>query len=598
MNFNEENVMNFSLKPLRNFNINVSNIVFRKAGCRKINCKNERFGSLDMCALHCSEKNIDNSDTDKYIENFYKLFTKYLNKEIEVEIYRTRSQCQNEMEAREELEKIEQDIEEYHMFVGGIETYGLSANLKERLGNIDIVFKDYCFPDDTDMKYLDSEYHQILTYIGRVGFQRCHFDSSSLNLNSNTYYKSCKFRNDFIITPFPKFGIDEDYRYLSCIFKGNIHVSSLNNIKEISCNLFKECDFRGSITISNLNIKKSLFDLPKLLDNFEDKNFIENFNRFKKSYKIKNLTIMECSFDSSFKLNGFEDDYINKLKLNNIDFKVDDLVISSIRIINSKFDSKFEIKNRVIKDFKFENSNIEKVFDAFESKFEKSYFYKSIFSDFSGFERVVFGAEGKDTEEYQAKFVYTTFMSFSNFRSTIFLSGLDIESANLKERPNFLKTKISPKNTKRETFRIIKKSFDDVGNQMEANRFFVEEMKAYNKELDDGNKWDRLVYLANEEISDFGGSYTKPIKLLLLSIVIYTSWLSIHQSYFEEHIYFIHPWFDCLSKLANNSAKNFLPFSRFLVGKNGMEFISLVFYIWFGILIWQIIVAVKRHTQR
>lgn len=593
--------MNFSLKPLRNFNINVSNIVFRKADCRKSNCKNERFGSLNMCALHCSEKNIDNSDTDKYIENFYKLFTKYLNKEIEVEIYRSRSQCQNEMEAREELEKLEQDIEEYHMFVGGIETYGISANLKERLGNIDIVFKDYCFPDDTDMKYLDSEYHQILTYIGRVGFQRCHFDSSSLNLNSNTYYKSCKFRNNFIITPFPKFGIDEDYRYLSCIFKGNIHVSSLNNIKEISCNLFKECDFRGSITISNLNIKKSLFDLPKLLDNFEDKNFIENFNRFKKSYKIKNLTIIECSFESNFKLNGFDDDYINKLKLNNIDFKVDDLVISSIRIINSKFDSKFEIKNRVIKDFRFENSNVEGVFDSFKSKIEKPYFYKSIFKGFAAFEDVCFGnQQEKGNKEFLTIFRYVTFMDFSSFRGTKFSSGLDFSKTNLKDKPNFLGVHVDSKNTKRETFRIIKNSFDDAGNNIEANRYFVEEMKAYRRELKvKGCSWfSRLILFLNRWISNFGSNYMLPIGWLIASIFTFSEIIDWHSSFFVENKYFWNSSFDNLSIKANNFARSFLPLSRFLVGRSGIEFISLLFYILFAVLTWQIIVAVKRHTQR
>lgn len=591
--------MNFSLKPLRDFNINLSDIIFRKADCRKSNCKNERFGSLDMCALHCSEKNIDNSDIDKYIENFYKLFTKYLNREIEVEIYRSRYQCQNEMEAREELEEIEQDIEEYHMFVGGIEPYGISANLKKRLGNIDIVFKDYYFPDDTDMKYLDSEYHQILTYIGGVGFQRCHFYSSSLNLNSNTYYKSCNFRSDFIITPFPQFGIDEKYRYSSCIFKGNVYVSSLNNMKEMSCNLFKECDFRKNITISNLSIKRSLFDLPKLIDNFEDKKFVENFNRFKKSYKIKNLTIIECSFESNFKLNGFDDDYIDKLKLNNIDFKVDDLVISSIRIIDSKFNSKFEIKNRVVRDFKFENSNVEGVFDSFKSEIEKSYFYKSIFKGFAAFEQVKFGIKDDTQVRHAAVFKYTTFESFSNFREAKFYSGLDFERVNLKEQPNFLKAIVEKNNTNRETFRIIKNSFDDVGNKLEANKFFAEEMAVYKKELDDdGDKWDRLVYRANEEISDFGRSYIKPSVLLFLGLIIYTSLLSIHESFFENYDYFLHPWVNCLSIQANEVAKNLLPFSKFLEKKNGIEFVSLLFYIWFGILIWQIVVAVKRHTQR
>ena len=58
----------------------------------------------------------------------------------------------------------------------------------------------------------------------------------------------------------------------------------------------------------------------------------------------------------------------------------------------------------------------------------------------------------------------------------------DLENINLKESPNFLNTKIEPKNTNRETFRITKDSFDKIGNHIEANKFFVYEMKKH-KEL-------------------------------------------------------------------------------------------------------------------
>ena len=287
-----------------------------------------------------------------------------------------------------------------------------------------------------------------------------------------------------------------------------------------------------------------------------------------------------CIFENKFKLNNFE--------------------INSLEISNSHFKSKFELKNSEIKILRFEDVNVDKVFDAFGSKFEKSYFYKSIFNDFAGFEDVQFGSEqGKDIEEFLTIFKYVTFMDFSSFRDARFNSGLDFSKTNLKDTPNFLNVDVSFTNTTRETFRIIKNSFDDVGNKLEANKIFAEEMAVYKKELDeDGDKWDRLVYRANEEISDFGRSYIKPSVLLFLSLIIYTSLLSIHESFFENYDYLLHPWVNCLSIQANEVAKNLLPFSKFLEKKSGIEFVSLLFYIWFGILIWQIVVAVKRHTQR
>ncbi|MEJ6068525.1 hypothetical protein MT378_12340, partial [Psychrobacter sp. 16-Bac2893] len=316
-------------------------------------------------------------------------------------------------------------------------------------------------------------------------------------------------------------------------------------------------------------------------------------------YTINQISIKKCYFQLSLKLNGFNEDNIDEIKQGGHIFERKDLTISNISIIDSKFESKFEIKSRIIEDFKFENSNVEGIFDSFKSEIIEAYFYKSIFKDFAAFEQVKFGIKGNTEEKYTAVFKYTTFESFSNFREAKFYSGLDFERVNLKEQPNFLKAIVEKDNTNRETFRIIKNSFDDVGNKLEANKFFAEEMAVYKKELDDeGDKWDRLVYRANEEISDFGRSYIKPSVLLFLSLIIYTSLLSIHESFFEHYNYFLHPWVDCLSIQANEVAKNLLPFSRFLEKKSGIEFVSLLFYIWFGILIWQIVVSVKRHTQR
>lgn len=270
---------------------------------------------------------------------------------------------------------------------------------------------------------------------------------------------------------------------------------------------------------------------------------------------------------------------------------MDDLVFKNLKILDTKFKSKLEIKNRVVRDFRFENSNVEKVFDSFESKFEKSYFYKSIFTDFAGFEKVEFGLEGQDIEAYQAKFIYTTFMSFSNFRRTKFLSGINFENSNLKEQPNFLKTRISSKNTNRETFRIVKHSFDSVGNKIEANKFYSEEMNAYRREMKGKFKpSERFVFCMNNFVSEFGTSYLKPILLLIILFEVYIILLSYYGGAYS--IYGTIVQLDILNSLA----KDFLLFSRFL--KAGFEFVSLIFYILSGILIWQIAVAIKRHTQR
>ena len=85
--------------------------------------------------------------------------------------------------------------------------------------------------------------------------------------------------------------------------------------------------------------------------------------------------------------------------------------------------------------------------------------------------------------------------------------------------------------------------------------------------------------------------------MFFLSIVIFSS---LYYAFSERWLYKMAPdyniYFESISAFVNGLAKGLIPFSKFFVP--GMEFISLVFYVVNLILIWQIVVAVKRHTRR
>lgn len=547
-------------------------------------CNNNVYGKLKFCALHCSEKDIDDNKYHDYLMEFYKLFSKYLYGDVEVEINRQR--CENKYE----LDERDNDIEEYHLFIGGVKPEGISHSLIERLEKINIEFKEIQFPDDDDISYLEGEAHALLRWIGKALFNKCIFNLGSLNLNSNFYYEDCVFCNEISINPFPEV-VDNEYRYVDCLFKKDIHIKPSKQSKEIFCNLFKDCNFEGDINLNNIDFKKTVFHLSQPLENVSMNNIKERFNKVKDSFKFKNIKIKKCTFDSSFKLNGFGEEYLEKLECYKCEFDKDWLEVSSLEVIDTEFNSKFELKNRVIKNLDFNNSNVSKIFDMYESKIEKAHFKKNIFYDFAGFENVVFGIKNKPINTYVAKFEYTTFESFSNFRNTIFYSGLDFKNTNRDKEPNFLNSYINSDNTDRETFRIVKHSFDNVGNKIEANKFYSKEMNAYRREMKGKFKpSERFVFCMNNFISEFGTSYLKPILLLIILFEVYIILLSYYGGAYS--LYGTIVQLDML----NNLAKDFLLFSRFL--KVGFEFVSLIFYIFSGILIWQIAVAIKRHTQR
>ncbi len=426
-------------------------------------------------------------------------------------------------------------------------------------------------------------------------------------------------------------------------------------------------------------------ELTKIKEKFT-KNFVQDIdNKFYQGssldvYYITKKKKIGFVYDDNYIFSFTANNKFNSKKISDIliisnsrfndDVKLNDLNYKFLFIINSTFEKKLEIKNAKVSYLLFYNSNVKKIFDAFESEFEQAYFYKSIFKDFTAFENVTFGRSSKD-DKFKTEFKYVTFESFSNFRSAKFLSGLDLSRANfIKDQPpNFLDATVVQENSTRETFRIIKNSFDEVGNKIEAGRFFIQEMRAYKQEMERkiirletdefySNfclKYDKakikekkyaikkelVIFYINDTISKFGSNYIRPILLLIFAIIIYADMLAFNNfapkvfnkiidwiliiiismsmlysfktkfKYYTLLFLFLFTiiclWIynlfnECLFfdlsiiNTLNDMAKGFVPYSKFL--QTEMEFFSLIFYIIFLVLIWQIAVAIKRKVQR
>lgn len=306
-----------------------------------------------------------------------------------------------------------------------------------------LVLAEIIFPTRDSRDGFD--YMKLLIKIQEIHFLRCIFHLKTLDLYPNKiFYDECIFVNEFYIYPINMLENALDSVFSICKFTKNIEILGINVDNENNKNnkfeypLFSDCSFGKRLSINNCSFDESIF-------NNQDERLI-----------LDNLKIDDCSFNDKCLLN-FSD-------------------IDLLEIYDCEFLSKLEIKDSNIGKLIFKNSNVKGIFDSFESSFTQFQMEKSIFEDFAGFEKVVFGKKSKD---YLSFFTYVTFKNFSNFREAQFLSGLDLSRVNLKEQPNFLNAYIEPKNTNRETFRIIKNSFDKNGNHIEANKYFSQEMKAY-----------------------------------------------------------------------------------------------------------------------
>ncbi len=430
-----------------------------------------------------------------------------------------------------------------------------------------IVFNYIAFPvrDERD----DEDYKAILNKLGRIHFNYCKFYLSWIEITeSECFFQDCEFFDSWYIHDYALLSNQSNVIYQMCTFHEGASAAG-REVKEERLSLnnsqFSDCNFRKELVLEYVDVKAPLFN---------------NGDYFKGSAKY--LKVYHCTFEeeSRFVLNQFNIEIVN--------------------MQSSVFHDKFEFKNNCINEFVLDNCNFKSISDFYGTHFKNFKAKKAIFDDFTGFEECEFGKENEiANKEYIAEFKYVTFLNTINFRNTHFYDGLNITHANFSTQPNFLNAVLDPVFTDRETFRSIKNSLDSVGNYLDANKYFALEMQKYKDELStqEGKKAEKVLFFFNEKISNFGQDYWRSLRIFLYSAFIY---FVLYLGYEFNWLYSINPTVSEIatftSKYANMFALSIMPFKKMLT--EGMEFISLLFYIWYSILIWQTIVAVKRHTRR
>jgi len=343
------------------------------------------------------------------------------------------------------------------------------------------------------------------------------------------------------------------------IHHGNIEISS-QSIDDVWIN---------NITVNKLRLGIGEGKSPNQYESI----FISNDND---KYKIENINVKNTNVANGFILK--------------------DTVVNSLDCSNSNFEGKVKIINSNIKKFtSFENTIFKQVADFSNTTFYQNNFTNTLFEDTTSF------IESKFCDDIDFK--YTVFEKLVIFRKAIFEKSINLEDSIIKGEANFLN--ITSKNRKinianKETARIIKHSFDKVGNTIEANKYFAYEMKKERKNTsfkDDFNK--KAMLNLNYWISDFGQSWIRPLIIIFVVAILHTLLIyginnpSLKVINPSNSIYDFLKW---IVDFTNNLAYNILPFKKLLI--HGQEFISLVFLIIYSTLIYNFIVAVKRITKR
>lgn len=364
------------------------------------------------------------------------------------------------------------------------------------LKNINIVISDINLNADTDEEL--SIIKQVLNLFLGIRFINCTINVSNLTDTEDEAiqkfdFVNCSFEKEWFLNNFmPIDNVHDDIIYNNCKFKKTVLFEKEDNkASEINYTQFNDsCKFEESIVIDSVTFNKKLFteyiEVKKL--EFTECIFNDKFFLTSKENVIKNEMKKTCSKDHSF-------NKIEKLSFTNCEFNkkmvLEGIKVGEFNCYNTDFLNVVKINCCNFDNFKIERS-IFKIITIFED----SYFKKLV------------------------NFDYVTFNKKLNLSNSEFEKGLNLTNTNLDDSVNFLNTKINDvEETNRETFRIIKRSFDAIGNVIEANKYYAYEMQAYQREK--LNCIDYIVFRINKIVSNFGQNWMLALVWLLATLLIF-----------------------------------------------------------------------------
>lgn len=470
--------------------------------CNKENCELEKYCEFDYCVLHCEKHDYQTDSSSGLLRDFYDKLLDYL-------IEKLYSEIDNERFPKEHLRKV--FLGERSLDVPP-EVQLNFINLEHVIRGSHFLCGDISFPERQYGR--SDDYFKFLKMLKSIHFDKTKFyfeDISDLR-SCAMFFQNCDFYSEWKIENISLLDDPGYALYQHCRFHNKVSatIGDFEKEKKIKIPLFYDCEYFEEIAFKGITFESPIFNNPNEIQ-----------------LEIKKMELDACIINNKF--------ILNKCK------------IGKFRLKDTLFNSKFEFKENSVEIFNIYNCNFENVADYFKSKFKKFGVIRSIYRDFVGFEKCIFGnVENLSDQNSRSVFIYTTFKSFINLRETEFLTGLDLRNINPSQQPNFLGSAIEPRHTDRETFRIIKNSFDAVGNHIEANRFYSLEMEAYKKEL---NK--KFYYKANARVQEFKNKHTYLSKLLpTLFLIFIISCIS--------RIFNLDYWVFKISDLSSRFSRNWL----------------------------------------
>lgn len=463
--------------------------------------------------------------------------------------------------------------------------------------------------------FFGYKFTELVKEFKSISFENCHFNVHQIEIKNDCSFNKCLFdtENDnrilnIFIPENVQCKYSDDCMFVRCTFKNEIEINPLNKdfdiaeYSEININLFFDCELK-SIIATNIIFNAYFF-----------KNKIRLFNDAFYCIISNNLFLKKCKFNKEFKLNNSD------VKILNVD--------------ESIFNDKCKIVECEIQDANFKQTKFKELVGFDSSTFNKTNFRNTRFFKLVRFNKTKFLDD--------VNFDYSYFMEKSIFTNMVICKSINLEKAFFNYSGNFLhikneidiEYKINVAN--RETARIIKDSFEQQNNIIEANKFYALEMKEREKELKFYKEpFEWLIFKIHGMVSNHSQDWLLAL-FWIINLTFVSNYLSFEFSCNESTLYkmdrllflfgsliFIgygifrlkNFYKDILiivstilfyiiysnSYIGDENLKEFSnminPFS-IMTGKDELTFGILIYKITIAYLIYQLIVSIRQNTRR
>lgn len=452
-------------------------------------------------------------------------------------------------------------------------------------------------------KYFDAEQNKCILHYEKDNWFTLNENNKKIwdDAKVNLFWKFIQDKLDDIYLSSLDDEIDKEYKFVKVVFpsfqKEIVYYSIADNTDALKANFYSFGEFKHP-NGKKMQEQNTIFN--ELNIEFRECIFLDIAN-FEKYNLEENIIFNTCTFKDALLL--------NKVYKRRVSFLA--CTINNSNCKDIIFEEKVEIKECTLNNSDFENTRFKKVCDFYKTKFYDNNFNKTTFEDIAVFTETVFYND--------VNFKYTTFEKLALFRKTIFEKTVNFEDSIFNEETNFLDIKLNMAN--RETARIIKNSFEQQNNIIEANRFYAKEMEERENELkflDNPFQW--LVFKAHSKSSSHSQDWVLPI-LWILNIGLFYS-MNISTFYHNNALasiagiliilFFVFCKTTLLKIMLSTSFIIFIflsyidlddladkinPFS-IMTSKDPITFGLLIFKITIAYLIYQFIVSVRQNTRR